>query len=143
MSNKTPYLGIMIDYDRDDILDDFGKALLKEKYFKDGESSPQEAYARCAVAYSKGDLKFAQKIYDYASNGWMVFATPVLSNAPNPNQKVVGLPISCFASFVDDHLEDIIGHSTEVRWLSVMGGGVGGHWSKIRAVSEKSPSAIP
>lgn len=143
MSKVKSYLGINIDYDRDEILDDFGKALLQEKYFKGNEKSPQEAYARCAVAYSDGDMKLAQRMYDYVSKGWMVFATPVLSNAPFPDEKAVGLPISCFASFVDDHLKDIINHSTEVRWLSVKGGGVGGHWSKIRAVSDKSPSSIP
>jgi len=40
-------------------------------------------------------------------------------------------------------LDGLIGHSTELRWLSVKGGGVGGHWSDIRSVSDMAPSPIP
>ena len=28
-------------------------------------------------------------------------------------------------------------------WLSVKGGGVGGHWSDVRAVSDKAPGPMP
>jgi ribonucleoside-diphosphate reductase alpha chain len=30
-----------------------------------------------------------------------------------------------------------------LRWLSVKGGGVGGHWSDVRAVSDKAPGPMP
>lgn len=42
-----------------------------------------------------------------------------------------------------DSLEGLIEHSSELRWLSVKGGGVGGHWSSVRAVSDKAPGPIP
>ena len=37
----------------------------------------------------------------------------------------------------------IIDHSTEVRWLSVKGGGIGANWSKVRSVSDKAPGPMP
>jgi ribonucleoside-diphosphate reductase alpha chain len=46
-------------------------------------------------------------------------------------------------TYVPDSLEGLIDHSAELRWLSVKGGGVGGHWSDIRAVSNKAPGPMP
>ena len=107
------------------------------------EISPQEAFARASVAYCEGDLKFAQRIYDYASKRWFMFASPVLSNAPAVGKKWKALPISCFLTYVGDTLKDLISHNSEVAWLSVKGGGVGGHWSDVRAVGDKAPGPIP
>jgi len=72
-----------------------------------------------------------------------MFASPVLSNAPKPNEKVKALPISCFLSYVPDTLEGLIDHTSELRWLSVKGGGVGGHWSDVRSVSDIAPGPVP
>jgi len=66
-----------------------------------------------------------------------------LSNAPLPGEKVKALPISCFLTYVPDSLEGLIDHSAELRWLSVKGGGVGGHWSAVRAISDKAPGPMP
>ena len=73
----------MINYERDELLTPFAKKLLRDYYMLDSEQSPQEAFARAATAYSFGDTALAQRIYDYASKGWFMFASPVLSNAPN------------------------------------------------------------
>ena len=72
-----------------------------------------------------------------------MFASPVLSNAPNGTKKGKGLPISCFLTYVPDTLEGLISHSSELRWLSVFGGGVGGHWSDVRTVSDIAPGPMP
>lgn len=135
--------GIKIELERDGELSDFAKKLLKEYYMLPDEKSPQEAFARAAVAYSEGDMEFAQRIYEYASKQWFMFSSPVLSNAPKPGGKWKALPISCFLTYVPDTLEGLIEHTSELRWLSVKGGGVGGHWSDIRSVSRKSPGPIP
>jgi ribonucleoside-diphosphate reductase alpha chain len=140
--NIKNYHGIEIDYQRDNLLTMQAKDLLRKFYMRDDESSPQEAFARAAICYSE-NIEHAQRIYDYASNLWFMFASPVLSNAVLPEEKTKALPISCFLSYMHDSLEGIIGHSTETRWLSVRGGGVGGHISNIRAVSDKSPGPIP
>ena len=137
------YLGIQIDLERDNELTEQAHVLLRDYYMQEGETSPQHAFARAAVAYSEGDNAFAQRIYDYASKRWFMFASPVLSNAPVDGQDIKGLPISCFLSFVDDTLDSLIAHNSEVAWLSVKGGGVGGHWSAVRPVSDKAPGVIP
>ena len=114
------------------------ETLLKNYYMLDNESDPSEAFRRAANAYSRGDQKLADRIYSYACKGWFMFSSPILSNANSS-----GLPISCFLSYVPDTVEGLIEHTEELRWMSVMGGGVGGHWSDIRAISKKSPGPIP
>ena len=137
------HLGITIDKTRDKDLSEQAYKLLKDYYCNDQEDSPQQAYARASVAYCDGDLQLAQRIYDAVSKGWFMFASPVLSNAPAPGQKAKALPISCFLTYVPDSLEGLIDHSAELRWLSVKGGGVGGHWSSVRAISDKAPGPMP
>ena len=136
-------MGVKIDEARDKLLSKQAEKLLKDYYCQDGENSPQQAFARASKAYSYGDIKLAQRIYDYASKGWFMFASPVLSNAPLTNKKIKALPISCFLSYVPDSLEGLIDHTAELRWLSVKGGGVGGHWSAVRSVSDIAPGPIP
>jgi ribonucleoside-diphosphate reductase alpha chain len=137
------HLGINIDARKDRLLSEQAFKLLKDYYCIKDEKSPQEAFARAAVAYSYGDMELAQRIYDGASKGWFMFSSPILSNAPMPNQKAKALPISCFLSYVPDTLEGLIDHTSELRWLSVKGGGVGGHWSDVRSVSDIAPGPLP
>ena len=136
------YNGIQIDKKRNEDFSEQALVLLKDYYCLEGED-PQEALARASLAYCEGDLDFAQRIYDYASKRWFMFASPVLSNAPRVGERAKGLPISCFLSYVGDNLPSLIGHNSEVSWLSVKGGGVGGHWGDVRGVSDISPGPIP
>ncbi len=136
------YLGIQLQEKQYPFSDQASK-LLKDYYMRPEETSPDQAFARAAVAYSYGDMELAQRIYEYAAKGWFMFASPVLSNAPMPNEKPRGLPISCFLAYVPDSLEGLIDHTAELRWLSVKGGGVGGHWSDVRSTSDVAPSPIP
>jgi len=143
LETTEEYVGIKIDRTKDQSLSEQAKKLLTDYYQTKNEVSPQQAYARAAVAYSYDDMELAQRIYDYVSDGWFMFASPVLSNAPMPGEKTRALPISCFLTYVPDTLEGLIDHSAELRWLSVKGGGVGGHWSDVRAVSDKAPGPMP
>ena len=135
--------GINVDFKRDGLLSHQAFTLLRDFYMEEREGSPQEAFARASVAYSAGDKELAQRIYEYVSNGWFMFSSPILSNAPKPNHPHKALPISCFLSYVGDSLEGLIGHHAETAWLSVKGGGVGGHWSDVRGVTEKSVGVMP
>ena len=137
------YHTITIDKERDKNLNKFSIDLLKNYYMQEGEESPQEAFARAALAFCGDDNELAQRIYDYASQQWFMFSSPILSNAPSMNSTSRGLPISCFLTYVDDSLEGLMEHSEELRWMSVKGGGVGGHWSSIRSNSEISPGPVP
>lgn len=134
---------VQIDLTRDEGTTDFARDLLNSFYLRDGETSPQEAYARAATAYSAGDEALAQRLYDYASRGWFMFASPLLSNAPSPGEPWKALPVSCFLTYVPDTVQGLLDHTTELRWLSILGGGVGGHWSAVRSVSKKSPGPVP
>ncbi len=118
------------------------KSLLENFYLLENETDPKQAFTRAATAYSAGDESLAARIYDYVNQGWFMFSSPILSNARVDDTKG-GLPISCFLSYVPDTVEGLIDHSNELRWMSVMGGGVGGHWSDIRSVSNKAPGPIP
>ena len=138
---------IKIDKSKDALLADYAVGMLKDFYLNEHEDSPQEGYRRAATAWSRYkdelDEDLAQRLYDYVSKKWFMFASPVLSNAPNGHGKGKGMPISCFLTYVPDTLEGLIDHSSELRWLSVYGGGVGGHWSDVRTVSDIAPGPIP
>lgn len=133
---------INIVLERTQALSEQAKVLLQDYYVKNDENI-QQAFARAATAYAANDELLAQRIYDYASKGWFMFSSPILSNAPAVGEPHKGLPISCFLTYVPDSLEGLIQHQSELAWLSVKGGGVGGHWSDVRAVSDKAPSPIP
>ena len=126
-------MAIEIDFRRDRYLSEFSIKTLEDRYMVPGESSPQEAFARAARTFADDD-EHAQRLYDYASNLWFMFATPVLSNGGTER----GLPISCFLNYVDDSREGITEHYTENAYLSSFGGGIGGSWSSVRAQGTKT-----
>ena len=126
-------MSVKIDFKKDDLLDEFAITTLKDRYMVPGEDSPQEAFARAAMAFADDD-DHAQRLYDYVSNLWFMFATPVLSNGGTTR----GLPISCFLNYVEDSREGITDHYVENAFLSSFGGGIGGHWSDVRAQGTKT-----
>ena len=121
-------MSVKIDYSRDKLLTEFSVKTLQDRYLVGDEQSPQEAFARAAEAFADNS-DHAQRIYEYASNLWFMFATPVLSNGGTAR----GLPISCFLNYVEDSREGITGHYTENAFLSSFGGGIGGSWSDVRS----------
>ncbi len=118
----------MIDYERDNLLTDFGKTTLKDRYLLPNETSPQDGFMRAAKAFSDNE-EMAERIYSYASKLWFMYSTPILSNG-GANR---GMPISCFLNYVGDSREGLTGHYTENAWLASVGGGIGGYWGDIRS----------
>lgn len=113
---------VVIDLGRDARLTPQALETLKDRYLVGDETSPQQAFARAAAAFAD-DAAHAQRLYDYASLGWFMFATPLLSNGGTER----GLPISCFLNYMADSREGINQHYEETSWLSSLGGGVGGY----------------
>jgi ribonucleoside-diphosphate reductase alpha chain len=113
---------IVIDLGRDARLTPQALETLKDRYLVGNETSPQQAFARAAAAFAD-DVAHGQRIYDYVSRGWFMFATPLLSNGGTER----GLPISCFLNYMADSREGINQHYEETSWLSSLGGGVGGY----------------
>ncbi|MBL0709190.1 MAG: ribonucleoside-diphosphate reductase subunit alpha [Sulfurimonas sp.] len=132
---------VKIDLNKSKEMTPFSRNLVKSYYTKPKETI-QHAYARAATCYSNNDEELAQRLYNYVSDGWFMFASPLLSNAVNPGEQVKGLPISCFLTYVPDTIKGLCKHTTELRWLSVKGGGVGGHWSDVRSMNTKTPGPI-
>ena len=116
---------------RDELLTDFGKKTLVDRYLL-LEESYQDMFARVSEAYAD-DTAHAQRLYDYMSKLWFMPATPVLSNGGADR----GLPISCFLNAVDDSLDSIVGAWTENVWLASNGGGIGTYWGNVRSIGEK------
>jgi len=128
-----PYLGIEIDYDKEKEFDKFSLDTLKDRYFWEGETHAQEAFARASVygATYKGetDFELAQRLYNYSSSRWFMFSTPILSNGGTSR----GLPISCFLNYVPDSRTGLSAHYDENIWLASSGGGIGGYWGDVRS----------
>lgn len=120
---------ITIDLNRDSLLPEASLQVLKDKYLLAGEDSPQEAFARAACAFGD-DSEHAQRLYNYASKHWFMFATPILSNGGSER----GLPISCFLNHAEDSIGGLADNFTENMWMSVKGGGIGTYWGGIRSV---------
>ncbi|PWG02624.1 ribonucleoside-diphosphate reductase subunit alpha [Sphingosinicella humi] len=121
---------VEVDHGRDELLTEFGKETLRDRYLLPGESY-QDLFVRVASAYAD-DAEHAQRLYDYISKLWFMPATPVLSNGGTGR----GLPISCYLNSVSDSLEGIVGTWNENVWLASRGGGIGTYWGAVRGIGE-------
>ncbi len=115
---------------RDELLTEFGKATLEDRYLMPDET-PQDLFARVA-SYFADDDAHAQRIYDYMSRLWFMPSTPVLSNGGTER----GLPISCFLNESNDSLQGIVDLWNENVWLASRGGGIGSYWGNLRSIGE-------
>ncbi len=122
---------VEINSERDDLLTEFGKATLEDRYLMPDET-PQDLFARVA-SYFADDDAHAQRIYDYMSRLWFMPSTPVLSNGGTER----GLPISCFLNESNDSLQGIVDLWNENVWLASRGGGIGSYWGNLRSIGEK------
>lgn len=121
---------VEVDRSRDELLTEFGKATLVDRYLMPGESY-QDLFARVASFYGD-DKEHAQRLYNYISKLWFMPATPVLSNGGTNR----GLPISCFLNEAQDKLDSIVDLWTENVWLASKGGGIGSYWGNLRSIGE-------
>jgi len=131
------YLGIKIDLEKDALFDDLGIKRLKESYMKEDETSPQHRFAFVSKTFGS-NIEHAQRLYNYASNHWLSYSTPILSFGRSKR----GLPISCFLNFIEDTAEGLVENLSETNWLSMLGGGVGIGFG-IRSADDKSTGVMP
>lgn len=127
---KVEISQLTLDYNRDALLTNFGKATLDDRYLLEGENY-QQMFARVACTYTD-NVQHAQRLYDYISRLWFMPATPILSNGGAKR----GLPISCFLNTVSDSLDGIVTTWNENILLASNGGGVGTYWGFVRGVGE-------
>jgi len=131
------YMGVKIDLEKDKLFDELGKLRLKESYMRDDETSPQQRFAYVSSSFGSNP-EHAQRIYNYASNHWLSFSTPILSYGRSKR----GMPISCFLNYIEDTAEGLVDNLSETNWLSMLGGGVGIGFG-IRSTDDKSTGVMP
>lgn len=125
-------------------LSDHADKLLREHYMLPSETSPRDVMIRAASTFCGGDTDLRDRLIQYTDAGWFMYSSPILSNAGTRS-----MPISCFLSYVPDSITGLIQHESEVRYLSILGGGIGSHWSDVRSIGQetkhgaKTPGIIP
>jgi len=131
------HMGIIVSPNKDQLFDDLGIRRLKESYMKEDELSPQERFAFVSRTFGS-NIEHAQRLYEYSSNHWLSYSTPILSYGKSSK----GLPISCYLNWIPDTAEGLVDTLSETNWLSMLGGGVGVGFG-IRSAGDKSTGVLP
>ena len=110
-------------------LNENSRGFLARGYLAEGQTAEEriDVIAKAAEAYLK-QPGFAAKFNDYMSRGWISLASPVWSNFGIDK----GLPISCFGSYLDDNMGNILLTNAEVGMMSKYGGGCSGYFGALR-----------
>ncbi|MBP6924639.1 MAG: ribonucleoside-diphosphate reductase subunit alpha [Candidatus Pacebacteria bacterium] len=111
-------------------LNENSRGFLARGYLAEGQTAEEriDVIAKAAEKYL-GQEGFAAKFTDYMSRGWISLASPVWSNFGIKK----GLPISCFGSYLDDNMGNILLTNAEVGMMSKYGGGCSGYFGALRA----------
>ena len=110
-------------------LTDNSRLFLSRGYLLEGQT-PEGRIREIAEKAEEilGKDGFADKFEDYMSRGWYSLSTPVWTNFGLKR----GLPISCFGSYIQDDMADILKTSGEVGMMSKYGGGTSGYFGNLR-----------
>lgn len=138
------------DYSKDGLLTKFGYETVTDRYLRGKEKSPQDGFARSALAFAT-NLAHAERMYSYISDQYYGLSSPSLSNAPvrikfekdfkknfdkSCFESVEGaMPISCFTGYVPDSRYGIAEHYSEILWYLSNGGGYQAAWSDLRPMN--------
>ena len=105
------------------------RTFLKRGYLEDGESPEDRIRAIADSAQKTLSIPgFSEKFQSYMAKGWYSLSSPIWANYG----KKRGLPISCFGSYVEDTMEEILKKSTEVGIMTKGGGGTSGYFGALR-----------
>jgi ribonucleoside-diphosphate reductase alpha chain len=106
------------------------RKFLERGYLIEGETPEQRIrdIAEAAEKYLQID-GFADKFESYMHAGFFSLSSPVWSNFGRER----GLPISCFGSYIDDRLEEIVGSKlAEIGMMTKSGGGTSAYFGALR-----------
>lgn len=107
------------------------RKFLERGYLIEGETPEQRIrdIAEAAEGYLRID-GFADKFERYMHAGFFSLSSPVWSNFGRDR----GLPISCFGSYIDDRLEEIVGNKlAEIGMMTKSGGGTSAYFGALRS----------
>jgi len=105
------------------------RLFLKRGYLEEGQT-PEGRIREIAESAQKilGIPGFADKFEGYMAKGFYSLSSPIWANFGLKR----GLPISCFGSYVDDTMEEILKKSAEVGIMTKCGGGTSGYFGDLR-----------
>ncbi len=105
------------------------RTFLKRGYLEEGETPEERIKVIADKAQSLLSIPgFSEKFQSYMAKGWYSLSSPIWANFGKDR----GLPISCFGSFVEDKMEEILKKSTEVGMMTKNGGGTSGYFGELR-----------
>ena len=112
-----------------DWLNEQSRTFLSRGYLLDGQTAEQRIRVIADGAEKHLGIEgFADKFYDYMGRGFYSLASPIWSNYGIDR----GLPVSCFGSYIDDHMESILHGHAENGMLMKTGGGTSGYFGAVR-----------
>jgi len=113
------------------------RKFLERGYLLEGETAEQRITDIAKTAEKILKIKgFAHKFEGYMHKGFFSLSSPIWSNFGRDR----GLPISCFGSYVNDDMDDILYKMSEVGVMSKVGGGTSGYFGAIRPRGAKISS---
>ena len=142
VSEHASKLDAMIDYARDGTHSYFALRTMERSYLMRVDElcveSPQDMWMRVAIAVSRNTvvldnptvaLQSIKECYDQMSCGFFTHATPTLFNAGMRFQQCS----SCYLLGTDDSLSGIFKTISDCAQISKWAGGIGVHFSNVRA----------
>jgi ribonucleoside-diphosphate reductase alpha chain len=113
------------------------RKFLERGYLLEGETAELRITDIAKTAEKLLKIKgFAHKFESYMHKGYYSLSSPIWSNFGRDR----GLPISCFGSYVNDDMDDILYKMSEVGVMSKVGGGTSGYFGAIRSRGAKISS---
>ena len=111
----------------------FGFKTLQSSYLLKYNSKvlerPQYLFMRVAIQIHGNNLDLVKKVYDSISNKYYTHATPTLFNSGTLYPQLS----SCFLLGTEDSVSGIYKTASDMAQISKFAGGIGGHFSNIRA----------
>jgi ribonucleoside-diphosphate reductase alpha subunit len=111
----------------------FGFKTLQSSYLLKCNSKvlerPQYLFMRVAIQIHGNNLDLVKKVYDSISNKYYTHATPTLFNSGTLYPQLS----SCFLLGTEDSVSGIYKTASDMAQISKFAGGIGGHFSNIRA----------
>lgn len=131
--NNKEILDKSIDYQRDYLFDYFGYKTLEKSYLMKIKDKiierPQHLYMRVAIQVHLDDISNVLKTYEYISQHFFTFASPILFNSGTRLENL----ISCFLLGTEDSVKGMYKTITDCAQISKVGGGIGIHIDNIRS----------
>jgi len=110
-------------------LNEQSRTFLSRGYLLPGQTAEDRVRAIADKFESlDGTPGIGDKFYDYMGRGFYSLASPIWSNYGSKR----GLPVSCFGSYIDDHMESILYGHAENGMLMKGGGGTSGYFGALR-----------